>query len=87
MNLYLLEQNVNSEYDTYDSAIVAATTETEAKEIHPSIYNKDVIYSSDLSIWDWEGDWCKPKDVMVTYIGTAKPGTNRGVILASFNAG
>jgi hypothetical protein len=87
MNLYLLRQNVNNGYDTYDSAIVAATTEAEAKEIHPSIYSKDIIYSDDLSIYDWAYDWCTPKDVQVTYIGTAKPGTNKGVILSSFNAG
>ena len=82
MNLYLLEQNVNSGYDTYDSTIVAANTEEEAKEIHPGIHNKDIIYSDDLSIYDWAYDWCKPKDVKVTYIGAAKPGTNKGVMLS-----
>lgn len=87
MNLYLLEQIVNTGYDTYDSTIVAANTEEEAKEIHPSVYKKDIICSDDLSIYNWAYDWCKPKDVLVTYIGTAKPGTNKGVILSSYNAG
>lgn len=87
MNLYLLEQNVNNGYDSYDSTIVAANTEEEAKLIHPCEYKRNTVYSDDLSIYDWAYDWCTPKDVQVTYIGTAKPGTNKGVILSSFNAG
>lgn len=87
MNLYLLEQNVNTGYDTYDSTIVAANTEEEAKLIHPCEYKRNTAYSEDLTEYEWMDDWCTPKDVQVTYIGTAKPGTNKGVILSSFNAG
>ena len=35
MNLYLLTQDVNVGWDTYDSAIVCAESEAEAVKIHP----------------------------------------------------
>ena len=35
MNLYLISQSVNNEYDTYDSAVVAAESEEDATKIHP----------------------------------------------------
>lgn len=35
MNIYLLEQDVNDGYDTYDSCVVYAMSEDEAKDIHP----------------------------------------------------
>lgn len=40
MKLYLISQNVNNGYDTYDSAVVCAETEEEARMIPISIsYN------------------------------------------------
>lgn len=81
MKLYLLTQDVETGLDTYDSVIVAAKDENDAARITPS--NKD-IKSQGL----WFGDWPKDiKDIKVELIGTAKKGTKRGVILASFNAG
>jgi hypothetical protein len=80
MNLYRISQEVNTDLDTYDAAIVAAASADEARKIHPR---------GDASAWDgvW-GTWAAdPKDVDVELIGTAKPGTEAGVILASFNAG
>jgi hypothetical protein len=38
MNLYLISQNVNNDYDTYDAAVVAANSEDEARLIHPCGY-------------------------------------------------
>ena len=38
MKLYLIQQNTNCAYDTYDSAVVIATSEEEARYIHPSKY-------------------------------------------------
>jgi hypothetical protein len=35
MKLYKIFQNINNGYDTYDSAIVCAENEEEAKRIHP----------------------------------------------------
>jgi len=36
MNLYLISQDVNDNYDTYDSAVVAAKSEGDARKISPS---------------------------------------------------
>lgn len=36
MNLYLISQIYADGYDTYDSAVVAAASEQEARETHPS---------------------------------------------------
>jgi len=36
LKLWIIEQEENGGYDTYDSAVVAAMTEEEAKRIHPS---------------------------------------------------
>lgn len=81
MRLYKLSQNVNNGYDTYDSCIVAAENEDEAAEIHP-----DGFLNNTLENDEWY-TWCRIEDVKVEYIGEAKEGIERGVILASFNAG
>jgi hypothetical protein len=77
MNLYLLSQNYNPGYDTYDSCIVAAETKEDATTIHP-----------DKDHGNWvDGAWVSIDKVKCVLIGTAIHGTKRGVILASFNAG
>ena len=38
MKLYLISQSMRCDYDTYDSAVVAAESESDARTIHPSIY-------------------------------------------------
>ena len=78
MNIYLLTHDEEFEYDTYDSVVVAAKTETDAKSIHPST----------ILGWDSRGDWPKtPEGVEVKLIGKAVKGTPEGVILSSFIAG
>jgi len=77
MNIYLIAQTENDRYDTFDSAIVAAETEQDAKEITP-----------DGGPWRAWAAWCSsPELVTVELIGTAKEGTEAGVIMASYNAG
>ena len=81
MDLYLISQDKNENYDTYDSAIVAAKTNKEARMIHPSD-----LYDN----WDGEdkfGSWTSAENVNAKIIGVAKKGTAKGVVLASFNAG
>ena len=80
MKLFKVWQNKNNEYDTYDSAIVAAEDEQAAKMTHPSKEN----WSGKCDSYD---SWCDVKYVKVEYIGEAKAGTEAGVICASFNAG
>jgi hypothetical protein len=84
MNLYLIKQNVNCDYDTYDSAVVIASSEEEARTIHP-----------DGQRWEdnkWYGcwgleSWCRPEHVEVKLIGTAATGNIGDVVVRSFNAG
>ena len=80
MNLYRISQTANDDYDTFDSAVVAAESEEAARMTHPG----------GLSEVQWRADgnyssWVTPDKVTVEFIGT----TDRpaGIIVASFNAG
>lgn len=78
--LWKLEQDENDGYDTYDSAVVCAVSEAEARKIYPGKYG------------DWGGNygpWAdSPDQVTVTKIGVADPKLEPGtVICASYNAG
>ncbi len=79
MNLYLLTQNENSGYDTYDSCVVAAENLDQARMIRPSYPEWDASTSN-----DWASS---PENVNVELLGLAVCGTEPGVICASFNAG
>ena len=72
--LYKIWQNTNNGYDTYDSAIVCAETEEEARNIEVG------------SVGEY-GGWVSPEYVHVEEIGIAKDSVKKGIILASFNAG
>lgn len=77
--IYLIEQDENTGYDTYDAAVVVAKSEEDARDMHPSGGKSD---------WTSWNTWCFSRDsVHVTLIGKADPSQPRGVILASFNAG
>jgi len=80
MKLWLISQNAIDGYDTYDSAVVAADTETEAKMMHPGT-GEDI---KPKPFPDWV---CEPELVACEYIGEAKDGTQKGVICSRFNAG
>lgn len=90
MNLYLISQSVNTDYDTYDSAVVAAITEDRARRIHPGGDERDNWREDGPEDqWtDWaRGAWCSaPSQVKAELIGVAFQ-EHEGVILASFNAG
>lgn len=78
MNLYKISQNVSQGYDKYDSAVVAAESEEQARNTHPT------------GTWDNErrySEWAEPSQVTVELIGVATTGVEAGVIVASFNAG
>lgn len=79
MKLWYIYQNKNNGYDTYDSAVVAAETEEQARAIHPSDNDwADTHYSC------WAD---KPEQVGARLLGEALPNTVAGIICASFNAG
>jgi len=73
MNLYLLSQTENNDWDTFDSCVVAAKTEKEAASITPG-----------GCYWMWAS--C-PEKVTVEKIGIADKTIEKGIILVSFNAG
>jgi hypothetical protein len=77
MKLWLLWQDVNTGYDTYDSMVVAAATKEAARNLVPD------------SPWRTEVNttWALPADVQIKYLGKAVPGIVPGVLCASFNAG
>ena len=81
MNLYLISQDEDIDYDTYDSAVVAAETSEEAAQLSPS----------GDGVMDWNksfSSWCSSVEkVSVRYLGKAAEGIEKGVICASFNAG
>lgn len=79
MKLWLLTQSDNKRYNTYDSCVVAANTEQEAKEIHPREQDGWKYHRS-----SWANS---PETVKAICIGTANDGTNAGLVIASFNAG
>ena len=80
MKLFIIYQQYSDGYDTYDSAVVCAKNEEDAKTIHPG--NGEHIQGNSYFGWVDNTDY-----VTVKYIGTAVKGTERGVICASFNAG
>jgi hypothetical protein len=88
MNLYLIKR-ANLEavgYNEYDSAVVVANDEQEARETHPAY---DTEFPNDhAQHWSslWSGWELSPDTVKVTHLGTADNGPRR-VVCASFNAG
>jgi len=79
-NLYLVSQTANDNYDTYDSFVVCATSEEEARSFHPS----------GAAAWnDRYPTWCAfPNEAVATFIGIAHPKFNVGdVVITSYNAG
>jgi len=86
MFLYRISQDVNNNYDTYDSDIVCAESEDEARMIHPARR-----FFDDYKEWDGKDEefsmWCAAKDVQVEIIGTAANNLPKGVVIASYNAG
>lgn len=75
MKLWLISQDVNSGYDTYDSAVVSAETEDDARKAPPT----------DSKWFRADTEWADPKDVNVRYLGeTTEPA---GAICASYKAG
>lgn len=83
MKLFLIEPcGELYEFDRYIAAVVVARDEDAARRMHPD----------GLTPWNrrtagtpkWSGEWSKPKDVVVTYLGEADPSVKPGVVLDSF---
>jgi hypothetical protein len=76
MNIYILYWTAHW-YDTYDSCIVCAENEEEAKKIYPSNH---------WEFWGYINERAeKPEDVSVEYIWLASEELEKWLILSSFN--
>ena len=80
MKLYLISQNQNQKWDTYDLAVVCAPDEDTARIIHPN---------GTLMLKEWEShSWCEsPEYVSVKYIGEAADNLEIGVVCSSCDTG
>jgi hypothetical protein len=98
MKLFKVSQDINDNWDTYDSIIVCADNKQEARDMHP-YYNHEGGYYKD-GRWDKKTDpdclnldngvwvhWENRDKLVVEYIGESTPGIPKGVVLASYNAG
>jgi hypothetical protein len=73
MKLFLISQSENHDYDAYDSAVVCALTESDARHMHPMDGESRFDYL-----------WCSSADaVTVKFLGYATEGIGKGVICAS----
>lgn len=89
MYLYRLTLNTSIGYDMYDSAVVIASSEEEARTFHP---DNEARWDQEKERWlngyySSDDTWGKPDQVSVELIGTALPGSPSGVVVSSFNAG
>ena len=82
MKLYRIWQEVNDNYDTYDSAVVAARDEEDARSINP-----ESIHFDEQRSWMDYGSWTTPENVKVEFLGEAADNIKRSIICVSFNAG
>ena len=81
MKLYLISQDINVEYDTYDSAVVCSENAKNARMLHPNGFP----WNGKAGAYD---TWASAEDIKVEEIGEANPDILPGAILcASFNAG
>lgn len=96
--LWLVRRTDVVGYDEYDSMLVAADTEEEARTIHPNGAAKaELIDGYWRFFWDIpdsilhgepfnDSSWAYPTTLTVEYVGTTDRDI-KGVVLASFNAG
>jgi hypothetical protein len=92
MKLWHISQDQCNDYDTYSDAVVAAPDEETARTIHPDgaiwASKKGAPFVSGWSEGEPSRSWCdSPHLVTARLIGDAVPGTEIGVICASFHAG
>jgi hypothetical protein len=83
MNLYLLSQYEERGYDSFDSCVVAALNEDDARMINPNNYGDHDPWTKSSRCW------CNsPDDVVVELVGVADKSIDTArIILSSFNAG
>ena len=96
MKLWLISQSANDRWDTYDSAVVAAETEEDARNTYPDkggwddarwTGSKWLWYLGDGRVLDYNSStWTSPDNVKVKFLSDNYEGA-AGTVCASFNAG
>lgn len=97
MKLWLISQDVNNNWDTFDSAVVAAESEEEARNTYPEQFDMGGKKYWNGSKWMWSlkdgrvidhgsGTWTEPDNVEVQFLADGYEG-QAGTVCASFNAG
>lgn len=83
MNIYLVYRTDRSrvDYDEFDSFVVVAESEEQARHTHPN--GEKIVDGKSLNNWAW----VDPRDVSVELLGKASEGVKPGIVCASFNAG
>ena len=81
LNLYIMRYDHLGEgrCDVYDSLLVAAASESDARQIHP-VSEWSECTKEDLRQWA-----PTPADVSVYCIGTATAGVSRGILMSSYH--
>ena len=74
-------------YDSWDSIIVIAEDEVQARNTHPRDLASNRIHSYKENINYFTRGWNLPENLIVEKIGIANKNQQCGTILASFNAG
>lgn len=90
MNLYLVSQQVNAAYDTFDCAIICAPNEETARVTHPDgmrEWKNGKWFLCGREEPRYLSSWTEPEHVRVEKIGVAADALAPGVVIASFNAG
>lgn len=96
VNIYKILRNKKVAWDAFESAVVAARSEDEARRIHPDglhTWNGDswnkverTHDSLEQSRWAMES-WNRPGRIKIEYIGKAREGIPSGaVIVSSYDA-
>lgn len=93
-NLYFLARiDDDSDYDMYADAVVCASSEEEARNIHPAgsrVWNdaKSEWQFTSSDVWAGSDSWTSPRYVEARLIGIADDSIELGsVICSSFHAG
>ena len=84
MKIFLIERMEPGGWDDYTRAVVIAEDSDAARNMHPGWPNQGGREE------DWDkniGTWVSPVNVLVTYLGEARPNAPAGVVCADFNAG
>ena len=97
LKLYLVSQEENSDYDSYDSFVAACHSVKEARHTCPSsgsewnqklrswVYKQ---YPPDTRSYKTDAGWTsRLSKIRVKYLGKAATSIKAGVICSSFNAG